>query len=151
MQSPGEADDLAVLFPDVAVEIAGETLTMRELRFGEQLKYHAILARVADALKPAAQSQDALNLILDALAEEHDAILTLVSVCCGKPVEWIQGLSSQDGERLLSEWWVANHGFFVRRVARATLAGAWAANHARAADGDASLPPLSGTDTTGAN
>lgn len=142
------ADDLDVLAPDRQIVVGGETLTVRELRFGEQLAHHATLAALADALRPAVESPgaDGLTVILDALARHADGIMPIVALSCGKSTEWVSALSGEEGEALLAAFWTANRGFFMRRLLRAAIM-----QQAFAAAGRTSSPSSSGMDTPPAN
>ena len=124
-------NDLSVLFPDQPITLSGQTLTVRELRFGEQLLHHAQLKPLADAfivLAPRLNTEEVLNHVLDLLADHIDPVLTLVAVSCS-PVDalptqieearhWISQLPSHEGEALLLTWWTVNQGFFARRLLR---------------------------------
>jgi hypothetical protein len=143
-------DDSAILFPDIELEAGGEKITVRELRFGEQLKHHALLVRLGEALKPtlSVAEDDALTIIMDALSREMETVMQLVAICTGKSPSFIESLSGSDGEGLLMAWWAANHAFFIRRLLRGSQTAA-AVQNLLEADGEPSLPPLSGTVTDG--
>lgn len=139
-----EPDDLAVLFPDVELEIGGENITVRELRFGEQLRYAPPLARVHEAVKGvfASPAMDVAE-IIDALAACQDDIAALVLAATGKDRAWLDALSGAEGEALLAAFWSANRGFFLRRLLD------YPAMRLAAATGVAGEPssrPSSGTD-----
>lgn len=129
--SQSAENDLPILFPDQPITLSGKTLTVRELRFGEQLLHHAQLKPVADAfiaLAPLLTTDEVLNHVLDLLAAQRDHVLILVAVSCSPedaPTEhidelsqWIGRLPPHEGEDLLLVWWTVNKGFFVRRLLR---------------------------------
>jgi hypothetical protein len=137
------ADDLSVLVPDVAIEIGGEKLTVRELRFGEQIRHAGALRAIAAAIEDdLRESADPVRL-LDALAARGQDFLMLAGLACGKPAAWIEALSGEDGEALSIAFWQANQGFFLRRLVVYPAAAAMAAAQA----GLASSPPSSATAT----
>jgi len=108
--TPKKPDDLAVLFPDVEIEVrladgSREKVTVRELRFGEYIKYAAELARVQAAVKGAfARPDPDLGVIIDALAACQEDMVTLALAATGKDREWLDSLSSADGEALLAHF-----------------------------------------------
>ena len=143
-----ERKDVEVLFPDQEIHLAGEKIVVRELRLGEEMRHHAALAAIADAFAVFAQDKDmlddeAINHIIDFLGQNWAQVAPVISASCGKPVEWIESLSSKDGAMLLMTWWSVSKDFFVRRlllpmmVKQAKLRG------------DISSPLSSGTGTTG--
>jgi hypothetical protein len=116
-KSPDD-DDLDIFNAVREVEIAGERVTVREINFGEQLRHNTTLRFIADDLKDVLNSPktDLANTILYALSNNGDEVTQIISICCGKPTEWIEGLSGEDGELLMAMWWSVNQGFFVRRL-----------------------------------
>lgn len=145
------ADDLSILFPDRTIRIAGQSVTVRELRFTEQLKHHHLLAPLAAALEAAEPTAlagpDSVNRIYDLLASHEEQVVALVAICCDRDETWVRNPPTPaDGENLLLTWWGVNSGFFIRRVWRPKLV-ALASRQA----GDASLPPSSAPDTTGSD
>jgi len=134
--------------PDLTVTVTDadgkpETVTMREMRFGEQARHGAALARLAtvfsanSGMKP----EEAENLLLDAMAEVIEPLSVLVALCCGKTPEWYMNLPGMEGEAVTLAWWGANHGFFLRRLMRPVAV-------AMRQRGAQSSPPLSETGTT---
>ncbi|GHU34230.1 hypothetical protein AGMMS50256_27560 [Betaproteobacteria bacterium] len=123
------ADDLSVLLPEHEIVIGGESVTVRELNFGEQLKYGPVLAAFTHAIKPAfdVPVEEGWTLILDALAVHHEQLIALVALCCGRDRAFIDALTGEDGETLLLTWWMVNKDFFIRRLTRPLLVKAMAA------------------------
>ncbi|MDR0234628.1 MAG: hypothetical protein LBI31_07520 [Zoogloeaceae bacterium] len=139
-----DTDDLAVLFPDVEAVINGEQVTIRELRFGEQIRHAAALARVYAAVKPVFGDESGdIGAIIDALAGCQDDIVTLTLASTGKDRAWFDALPAAQGEALLALFWSANRGFFLRRL----LDYPAMRLKAEIPAGAASSPPSSGTDT----
>ena len=143
-----EQKELEVLFPDQEILLAGEMIVVRELRLGEEMRHHAALSAIADAFAVFAEDKNmlddqAINYIIDFLGQNWAQVAPVLSASCGKPVEWIESLSSKDGATLLMTWWNVSKDFFVRRlllpmmVKQAKLRG------------DVSSLSSSGTDTTG--
>lgn len=142
--------DLDVLFPDRDIEIAGETVTVRELRFEEQIQHHALLNRVTEDLAAipldALESGEGVNLLLDAIFRNWESLRPLVALSVGRGEDWVRNLSGQDGETLVLVWWAANQGFFIRRLLRPAIA-----QQAARPAGARSSPPSSSTDTAAPN
>lgn len=148
-QAAGAAD-LEILFPDREITVAGRTLTVRELRFAEQLKHHSLLtplaAALAEAEPTALAGSESVNRIYDLLAGHWESVVALVALCCDQDEAWVRDLPAADGENLMLMWWGVNSGFFIRRVWRPKLV----AQASRQA-GEASSPLSSAPDTTGSD
>lgn len=146
--SQPQPDDLQILFPDLDMSLAGEQLTVRKLRMGEQIRYNAVLGDVASAFTALCDDPDddrAMTVILDVLAEHWEAgMRDVIARSCGRDAEWIENLSTADGELLLMAWFTVNVGFFVRRRLRPLIQAA-----AKRLDGAKSSPPSPQPDTTG--
>ncbi len=141
-------DDLAVLFPDVQLRIGGQEITVRELRFAQQIQFNAELAALADELSQAANvyeaSPRAINTLLDVLINHWPNLKQLVAASVEQDVAWIEALNGDEGEALLMTWWTVNRGFFVRRLMRPNLVKA-------ALAGGESSPHSLDTDTPAAS
>jgi len=145
-------DDLTVLFSSRDLTLSGETVTVREYTFGEQLKLGGELARLANAIDAArreAQPADPITAILDAITSEADALRTLLAAACDRPPAWIDALKSEEGEALAITWWSVNCNFFLRR-ARRPAELALLDQLAAGSPGAASSPPSSATATASA-
>ena len=143
-QDTDPAAELAVLFPDVDVEVTdpdtGElvTLTVREFRFREGLEV-TVLARPLVAslagLGMAASGGEAdehtdpdPGEFLSIFSIHADLWLDLIARACGRDPDWIGRLGDEDGYALTVAMWEANGPFFLRRIvegeaARTGLAG----------------------------
>jgi hypothetical protein len=144
-------NDLDILAPGRELKIAGETLTVREFTFGEQMQHGAVLAELADALRPVLEPNaggDPLTAILDALAAQAQSVTALIAASIDKPPEWVEALDGDAGEALAITWWTVNKGFFIRRLLRPLQFQA-ALNSPTA--GAASSLPSSATATGNAN
>lgn len=112
-------DPLAILHPEREVFLAGKVVTVREYGFVEGLKMRATAQPFLDALYAfAAQDGHAPTFQeMELLVAEHsDCVLRLVARAADVSPEWIESLTDEDGYRLMQEWWLANAGFFTRRV-----------------------------------
>lgn len=144
------ADDLSILFPDRTIRIAGQSVTVRELRFAEQLEHHPLLMPLSAALEAAEPTAlvgpESVNRIYDLLADHWACVVALAAICCDRDEAWVRSLPPAEGENLLLAWWGVNSGFFIRRVWRPKLV----AQASRQAGGSSS-PPSSAPDTTGSD
>src|SRR6185437_3659103 len=95
-------DDLAILFPERTVTVAGRTVVMREYTFIESIL-------LADALP----YDDALRPIF---GEHADDVVTLIAKAADQPREWVASLGDEEGNQLRLLWWSVNGDFFGRRV-----------------------------------
>jgi len=145
-----EATDLEILFSDREIQVMGQTVTVRELRFSEQLHHHQLLAPLAAALVSTDQAlmtgPESVNRLYDLMAEHWEDVLSLMAICCDRDQAWVRSLPPADGENLMLAWWGVNSSFFIRRAWRPRLAEAVIKQA-----GDSSSPPSSAPDTTGAD
>lgn len=148
---PTAAEDLAVLFPDLDIEVrdpdTGETvgLTVRELRFLEGLRVAAWAAGLIEAVAATVQGDDVSeHRIAVALGEHAETWLACIAQATGRDAAWLARLSDADGQVLSAAMWQVNQGFFGRRLVATLLAR-------RSKDGPSPSPksstPSSGPDT----
>lgn len=115
---PDGADDLAILHPERRATIASVAVTMREYGHVEGMRLHALITPIVDGIKAVALSGELAD--TDALrpvfGDNADAVVQLTAVACDQSVEWVAGLSDEDGNNLQLLWWAVNSHFFGRRV-----------------------------------
>lgn len=141
-------NDLALLFPDETITIGGEAIVVREFRYREGLEAAALARPIFAGLRAMVTGPDTKLApeSLDALIAAHPEVwLKLVSISCGKPVEWLAGLPDREAMKLQIAFWGANSSFFTRRL----LFGAAfaAAVRERRSPSPSSSPNLSGPDS----
>lgn len=138
------ADDLQILQPDRQIEIAGETVTVREYRFVEGLE---LLARAQDFLRElyglfrtgeVSPSVDDIGALLGRYSE---ITVDMIAQATGKPKEWVRSLRPADGDLLMVTWWTVNSGFFIQRVMRQAMQERLASRSDGAAHTTSSSPP----------
>lgn len=141
-------DDLAILYPDREVSIAGEKIVMREYGFVEGMRLHPLYAPMLHELAQIA-GRDGVDLsALQCVIGAHaDDVSTLIATACDRDVAWVRGLNDADGQQLFLTWWLVNKDFFIRRIVQAVQVAAMQ----RASRGGASTPPSSPTITTHVN
>lgn len=113
--------ELGVLLPDRDITVGGESITVRAFLIREAFRLwpiaHPIVEAMAEVIDEAqAAGRITYNHILEAVARYPDQFLRLVSESCGRPAEWIEGLSVSDGDLLLATFWEVNRDFFTRRL-----------------------------------
>ncbi|MFT0211832.1 DUF6631 family protein [Pseudomonas sp. F1_0610] len=147
MSEQVEVEELAVLFPDASIRIGEQDVSVKELRFGQQIKFNSQLAALADDLSQInglyEGNADSINAMLDVIAQHFDAIQPVILASCEQSIDFDQ-LTGDEGEALLLTWWSVNKNFFVRRLVRPKMIKA-------ALAGDASLPLSSDTDISEPN
>lgn len=123
---PTAAEDLALLFPDIDVEVrdpdSGETvvLAVREYRFIEGLRASAWAAGLIKAVAATVQGDDVSeHRIAAALGEHAETWLACIAQATGRDAAWLARLSDADGQALSVAMWQANQGFFGRRLVAA--------------------------------
>lgn len=148
------ADDVAILDPDVTVQIDGQDITFREYGFLEGLRLRPVMEPIITDIAERCWDTDHLSLetVGDVLARHAEgAVAQLMATSAGKEPDWVRGLNDEDGNRALDAWWAANSDFFVRRVGDALADLAIRKGKARiagtASDGPTSGPPSSPTGT----
>lgn len=117
-----EKSELEILFPDRQINIGGKNITVRELRFAEQLRWQSILNKIAESFDGV--DVENVNFFENALAIlgfHAEELLEIVAFCCEQSKEWIESLPASQGEELLITWWTVNNSFFVRRLLRKGL------------------------------
>lgn len=145
------ADDLAELaklFADPArVEIAGETVEIRPLVMRQ-------LGRVAAILRPVFERSDGKRDprdldVAELVANHTEAMIDLVAVATGRPVDWVGGLRVDHFIELAVVVVRENGNFFVHRVAPALAAVPALLATLNGGDGPTSSPtsPPAGTST----
>lgn len=127
-----DGSDLAILYPDVTLEIAGRTLTVREYRFIDGLRVRAKGKPLADDLQGmidgGAVADATVEDYLDMLAR-HDVLVRqlIVDSIEGVDADWIEALDEDDGRMLMVTWWGVCGRFFVRNAIRKAAERALAA------------------------
>ena len=123
MTEAKKTDDAEVLFSDEPVEVAGETVTVREFRYLEGLRAAAVARPILAALRELMDEFDTMAPeSIDALiGEHHDAWVQLLAMSTDKDPEWVKGLPDREGLELSMVFWRVNGPFFTRRL---ILAGA---------------------------
>lgn len=117
-QGAAVASDIAIMAPDTEVEIAGESLLVREYRFFDGLKLAAKHRAFIDALAALLSSPSTFDDILAVLVEHEASTQEMVAASAGVSVEWLKQLREHDGDQLMLVWWEVNSGFFIRRAMR---------------------------------
>lgn len=147
-KAPAADDPLAVLHPEREVFIAGRVITVREYGFVEGLKLQAMAKPFFDALYAHASREShapTFTEIEQMFVEHSGVVIQLVARAANVEPEWIDTLSDEDGYRLMQEWWLANAGFFTRRVVqRLATEGAVARLQAGRASTTRSSEPATG-------
>ena len=117
--------DTDILFGDVStVQIAGETVEVREMRWADGMRAMPMLAPIVEAVRRIISPQDGDDeaaMLSDMLTEHQDAWQALICASTGRGVEWLSGLSDQDGLTLQAAAWRANAAFFMRRPMLAAM------------------------------
>lgn len=136
------AQQLDVLHPEREVRIADRILVVREYGFVEGLQILPKAGPILDALKAYAAAGSGLarySQIEQVFAEHTETMIELVAQAADVTPDFVRGLSDEDGFRLMQVWWLANQGFFLRRLVQALATARADAKRA----GPGSTPPSS--------
>lgn len=115
--APG-AEDLNVLFPELTVSIAGESITVREYGFIDGLRVRALMAPFVAELDAMIMTAPLVEEIIDLLGRYIDATQQAVAISVSRDPAWVAALKPADGEELLFTWWAVCGPFFLRQVVR---------------------------------
>ena len=121
LPGPGAQDavTLDVLAPERTCQVAGRTLTVRELTLRDALRFHQRLTPVVDALLPAyGPGGDGVGTdsVVAALAAHPDLTCDLLAAATGEPPEWFAGLPEREGMVALYTFIAVHVPFFATRL-----------------------------------
>ena len=140
-------NDLQVLHPEGALQIAGRDLVVREYGFIEGLQLRPRVQPLLDDLyKLITGGGLELEQIIVVLGQHVDLVVELEAISADVDVEWMRTLNQQDGQDLLMAWWSVNGPFYLRALVNRAHAERGAAEARRRA-GQTSTPPSSPPDT----
>ena len=114
-----DAAELAILHPDRKVVIGDTELTLREYRWAEGMEVRLVgrpLFTDLFALYAEDGKAPALEQIEHVMAKHSKLVVWLIAKSADVTEAQIEELSDQDGALVAMNWWVANTGFFIRRV-----------------------------------
>lgn len=116
-QAAGEAD-LAILFPDNVIEIAGRRVVIREYRFGESMDVLRIAAPLIQSIAESAEEVPPTWASVRPHLHQHKDIVLQISALAGDvEPEWLADLTRAQGELYQQVWFSVNCRFFMQEVA----------------------------------
>ncbi len=116
-QAAGEAD-LAILFPDNVIEIAGRRVVIREYRFGESMDVLRIAAPlIQDIAASAEEVPPTWASVRPHLHKHKDMVLQISALAGDVEPEWLADLARAEGELYQQVWFSVNCRFFMQEVA----------------------------------
>jgi len=113
------ADDLAVLHPEIDLDIGGETVTVREFSFIQGVKLSALVAPIVSDLSAVLASEDEdidLGVLGELMGNHTETMIKLMAQSVRRKPEWVAALPDGDGQRLFMAFWEVNSDFFMRRL-----------------------------------
>jgi len=113
------ADDLALLFPDRTLTIAGESVRVSEFRYLQGLEALALARSFLTELRElmTGAAADFTPEALFALVGRHRTMwIELVALACARPVAWIAALPDREAVQIDLAFWEVNGPFFTRRL-----------------------------------
>ncbi|WP_113632160.1 DUF6631 family protein [Pectobacterium peruviense] len=112
-------NELETLISSREINIAGESLTVREYSLVDSLTLHEPIAKLvlalADVMKDRALAFDDVETLL---ARHADIIPVLIARSVNKPTEWAATLNASEGQTLMDWWWTVNKRFFMTAAVR---------------------------------
>lgn len=112
-------DDVAIMYPDRTLTVAGREITLREYGFVDGLLLRARTASFVAALETVFRTGE--GLIDDCLAvvgEHYDVMCDAIAQSAGVDVAWVKGLRGDDAEALQVTWWEVCGPFFLHQILR---------------------------------
>ncbi len=109
-------DDAEILHPDLDLEMAGRSVTVREFRFKDGMEIGPLIVALVKDLDGAVGDGSDLSGLFDTLYAHPDVLRHLLLKSTGQDTEWLDSLSGQEGDQLLMAFWSVNGPFFVRRL-----------------------------------
>ena len=143
--------DIEIMFPARTIVVNGEGVSIGEISFLASLRLQAHVSPIVKAIEAGITAGGILpgyDAIVGVLGAHWESTLVLLQEVTGRPGEWFEGLSAQDGELLLLTFWSVNAPFFYQR---ATTARAVAREAARLLGGEKSSQLSESADTTAAS
>jgi len=120
---PDGEDDLAILYPERELDIAGVHVVIREYGGveGMRLAPHVqpLVDAIADVIAPGQELGFAM--LRQAFAQHEDHVVALMAIACDRDPAWVGELSDSDFDDLLTLWYGVNAAFFVRRVVKEVM------------------------------
>ncbi|KOE63931.1 DUF6631 family protein [Aggregatibacter actinomycetemcomitans] len=111
--------ELEILFPTTEIKIGGEKVQVKEYTLKQQLQYNEKFMPFIQALRAALGSNQedfSLDDLMACLSANYQDVIELVAIAINKPVAFVEGLNTKDGEELLIVWWGVNSDFFTRKA-----------------------------------
>ncbi|MHB0992684.1 MAG: DUF6631 family protein [Burkholderiales bacterium] len=115
-------DDLKVLFPEgKTVDVSGESITLKPFTFGQLPKVMTMISPIVKQMNQSgvAGATTALATIeswVDLFAAGGEGVISFMAWATGKPREWFDVLSMDEGVVLMQTIIEVNSDFFVRRI-----------------------------------
>lgn len=115
------ATELESLSPDITLELAGRTFTVREYRVIEGLEVSAMAERfIADIVDASRGGEFTFSHVRPIIGRHMSVVVDMVARSTGLEPSWIRALESrEDVDTLLMTWFGVNARFFVHEVVSA--------------------------------
>jgi hypothetical protein len=114
-----------ILQPNREIQVAGETIVVREYLYFDGLKLKAWAKPFLEDLYALFGQGDAapsFDDIAELLGRHEETVVQMVAQSVGKTPEWLRELGEADGDLVTLTWWMVNSGFFTRPVMRRAIA-----------------------------
>lgn len=137
-------DDLAILFPNRTLQLAGRAITVREYGHIEGLRVLAWAKPFIDAMYATIERGSpppTYAEVSDVYARHADLVRDMVAKAAGVEPDWVESLNDVDGYLLTCTWWEVNQRFFTRRLLERAAVEKL---QAKQRDGATSIPSSSG-------
>lgn len=118
-------DETRIVMGFDEVEIQGKSIKVNEFTFPQELKALSIAEPVINEIADLyVKGGDPDMLVIERVFYEHaDAMINLLSISTGKPVEWFNALPGKYANALFLTFWGMNSHFFTQRIASRFIMG----------------------------
>ncbi|MEN1942654.1 DUF6631 family protein [Luteimonas sp. MJ293] len=154
------AGELAVMQPDITLQLGDESVVVREYSFwdGMEVVYadgRAFLDDVVASLEDG--KADAWEQVRALVGRHQGYLLRAIAKAVGRDPDWVKGLGARNADALFSTWWAVNGHFFLHeatvviRGRLAVRASAGPKSSPSSPAQDSAPPTASATDTPSAS
>jgi hypothetical protein len=116
------AEDLAVMFPDSSITIAGEAIIVTEYPFLQWLQLKPLHSEFLDDLAElVGHSEEGITTdeLMEFFEDQFEHVQALIAASIDRPLAFFKPLKSDEVDTLMLTWWHVNKNFFLKSVHRA--------------------------------
>lgn len=114
------AEDLKVVFPDVTIMVAGESIVVREYPFIKWLELKPNCGDLIESLSELVNQSENIShdQVLEFFETQFHEIEFLIRESINRDFEFLETLNDAEMQNVLFTWWRVNQHFFLRSAFR---------------------------------